>query len=283
MTSPTPPSMPLSAGFLDRRVPEEGVSKAHLGFYRGRALAKDAGLVWVQADQASLTVLLGQFEGQAVYAADLSHLPEHEVRALGQPTDLWYLPQTLRAELLALACQGQHLLRWHARHPLCATCGGETELRNEGRQRHCPSCARDVYPRTDPAVIMLVQSPDLQRIVLAHSHAMPPGLHSLLAGYVEPGETLEDTVRRETFEEAGLKVHSVSYVASQPWALSGSLMCGFTCVAEHETLHLDPEELESAAWYSREDLARERQRKDFFVSRRNTIARHLLDRWLDSA
>lgn len=274
--------MPLSAGFLDRRVPGAQVPKAYLGFYRGRVLVRDGALVWVSPERASLTVLLGQFEGQAIYAADVSHEDEQALENLGQPTALWFLPREIRSELLALACQGQHLLRWHARHPLCAKCGSATEPKDEGRQRRCHACETDLYPRTDPAVIMLVQSPDLERVVLAHSHAMPPGLHSLLAGYVEPGETLEDTVRRETFEEAGLRVHSVTYVASQPWALSGSLMCGFTCVAEDETLTIDPEELESAAWYSREDLERERQKNDFFISRRNTIARHLLDLWMES-
>ena len=146
----------------------------------------------------------------------------------------------------------------------------------------CTQTGEEVYPRIDPAVIMLVQSPDLQRVVLAHTHAMPDGLHSLLAGYVEPGEMLEDTVRRETFEEAGLVVDQVCYVASQPWALSGSIMIGFTCVAQDETLAIDPAELVSAAWYSKADIARETQRSDFFVSRKNTIARFLLDRWQES-
>lgn len=282
MNALSTPTMPLSAGFLDRRLPGAQVPKAYLGFFRGRVLVRDEALVWIAPEYATLTVLLGQFEGQAVYAADLSHLDEATLQAFGQPTDLWFLPHHIRGELLALACQGQHLLRWHARHPLCAKCGSKTDLKDEGRQRRCGACEIDLYPRTDPAVIMLVQSPDLQRVVLAHSHAMPPGLHSLLAGYVEPGETLEDTVRRETFEEAGLNVHSITYVASQPWALSGSLMCGFTCIAEQETLNIDPEELESAAWYSREELEQERQKSDFFISRRNTIARHLIDLWLES-
>ena len=269
-------NMPLSAGFLDRRPP--GESRACLGFYKGRALTKGEAAVWVDPDDRGIAAYLGTLNGKSIFAQDLSHLEDLP----GEPTDLWMLPKDFPTEDLALACQGQHVLRWHARHPLCAKCGTPTEVKDWGRQRHCPVCATDFYPRTDPAVIMLVQSPDLQRVVLAHTKVMPPGLHSLLAGYVEPGETLEDTVRRETFEEAGLHVIDVRYVASQPWALSGSLMCGFTCVAESEKINIDPEELETADWYSREDLRRLKSDPGFIYPRRNTIARHLLDRWMIS-
>lgn len=268
--------IPLSAGFLDRAAPS--TDPMYLGFVKGRVLIADEDLFWGQKDEQGVAAYLGTFAGRAIFAQDLSHLPNPP----GDPTDLWLLPQTLRAEDIALACQGQHLLRWHNKNPLCAQCGCATTPKNWGRQRQCATCETDLYPRTDPAVIMLVQSPDLQRVLLAHTHVMPAGLHSLLAGYVEPGETLEDTVRRETWEEAGVEVTDITYRASQPWALSGSLMCGFTCIATSETLNIDPEELENAHWFSRQDLNRLRQDPTFIFPRRNTIARHLLDLWLKS-
>ena len=268
-----PATVPLSAGFLDRRAPN--AAPAYLAFFRGRALIEDAALVWVAPDPQGTQVYLGMHEERALFAQDLSHLVEPP----GEPTDLWLLPATLSARDLALACQGQHLLRWHARTPLCATCGGVTQAQNWGRRRRCQSCGIDIYPRTDPAVIMLVQSPDRRRVLLCHTHRMPPGLQSLLAGYVEPGESLEDTVARETWEEAGLRVQCIRYTASQPWAPSGSLMCGFSCVAESETLRIDPEELERAAWYSRDDLTALKTDSEHFLPRRNTIARHMLELW----
>ena len=240
--------MPLSAGFLDRGK-TQAQSARYIGFVKGRVLLDRAQLVEVTPEDR-LTAYLGIHKGRAVHAVDM---PEG---TKGRPTDLWLMPPEVSGEDLALAAQGQHLLRWHAKNRFCAQTGALTEPSDQGRKRICLDTGAEIYPRIDPAVIMLVQSPDLQRIILAHTHAMPPGLHSLLAGYVEPGETLEDTVRRETFEEAGLMVDQVQYVASQPWALSGSIMIGFTCVAKDETLNIDPEELESAAWYSRADIAK---------------------------
>ena len=259
----------LVHGFLDRGSPQQ-TTFAICAYAKGRALldADTATLVEAEPGPESLMVLLGVYRGKQIYALDVTGRQDVE----GQPTDLWLMPRTLPIEELALSAQGQHLMRWHAKNAFHAKTGSPTKPTDQGRKRVCTTSGEEVYPRIDPAVIMLVQSPDLQRVVLAHTHAMPPGLHSLLAGYVEPGETLEDTVRRETREEAGLPVHQITYVASQPWALSGSLMIGFTCVAQDETLAIDPEELESAAWYSRDDIARARQRPDFFISRENTIA-----------
>ena len=276
MTSIIHTPMPLSAGFLDRTAPIK--PPEYIAFVKGRVLIHQEGLVWTDPDHRGHQVYLGTYKDKSIYAQDLSHIASPP----GVPTDLWLLPRSISSQDMALACQGQHLLRWHAKNPLCAKCGHPTEPKNWGRHRHCPTCETDLYPRTDPAVIMLVQNPDRQRILLAHTHIMPEGLNSLLAGYVEPGEALEDTVRRETFEEAGLEVEDIRYVASQPWALSGSLMCGFTCVATTDTIQIDPEELESAAWYSRDDLARYRQNTRLIYPRRNTIARHLIDLWQES-
>ncbi len=270
-------SLPLSAGFLERGTPEE--PRRFLGFSGGRVLVDAGSLVWVQPDPGDLAVFLGNWQGVAFFAQNVPTM----AAVLGNATDFWALPKTLAAPYLGLVCQGQHLLRWHHSNRFCAKCGTETRVQNWGRQRHCAPCAQDLYPRIDPAVIMLVQSPDLSHVVLANTKTMPSGLHSLLAGYVEPGEALEDTVRRETWEEAGLRVAHLTYVASQPWAQSRSLMVGFTCVAKSWDLTIDTEELNSAKWFSRADLTRAETESTYLLPRPNTIARHLLDQWWHSA
>ncbi len=266
-------SLPLSAGFLERGRPLD--PRRFLGFSGGRVLVKSGSLVWVQPDPNEVTVFLGNWQGTAFFA---QNVPE-KATVPGTATDFWSLPKTLAAPYLGLVCQGQHMLRWHHTNRFCAKCGTETRAQNWGRQRCCAPCAQDFYPRIDPAVIMLVQSPDRSHVVLANTKTMPAGLHSLLAGYVEPGEALEDAVRRETWEEAGLRVAHLTYVASQPWAQSRSLMVGFTCVADTWNLTIDTQELNSARWFSRADLTRAEADATCLLPRPNTIAHHVLKQW----
>lgn len=270
------PLMPLSAGFLGRGEPLD--ETLYLGYFKGRVLIDQEMLVWVKPDPNGLQVFLGNWNGVAIFAQDLSHL----VELPGDPTDLWLLPNSVPKDHLALLCQGQHMLRWHAKNRFCAKTGTPTELQDFGRSRRSEIAKTDIYPRIDPAVIMLVLSPDKKKVVLANSKLMPPGLHSLLAGYVEPGEALEDTVRRETIEEVGLNVSEVTYLASQPWALSGSLMVGFTCVATSWEIQIDADELETADWFSHKDLLRLKNDPAYGFPRRNTIARHMLDQWRET-
>lgn len=151
--------------------------------------------------------------------------------------------------ILALA---KSLLAWHARHGFCANCGAPTRLSASGFKRECDACGAQHFPRTDPVVIMLVTHGE--RCLLGRQARFPAGSYSCLAGFVEPGETMEDAVRRETFEEAGIRVGAVSYDLSQPWPFPSSLMLGCIAQATSETIIIDADELEDARWFSRDEV-----------------------------
>lgn len=155
----------------------------------------------------------------------------------------------------SMAAQARSLLEWRRSHPFCACCGAETRQTLGGWRRDCPACGATHFPRTDPVVIMLVVGRDSasgeERVVLGRQPGWPPGFQSLLAGFVEAGESIEAAVRRETEEEAGLEVGRVSYLASQPWPFPSSLMIGCYAEAKGETLTPDLNELESCEWFEK--------------------------------
>jgi NAD+ diphosphatase len=154
------------------------------------------------------------------------------------------------AELLVHAVA---LENWQRLHRFCSRCGERTVIAAAGHIRRCPACGAEHYPRTDPAVIMLV--PDGQdRALLGRQVHWPEGRFSTLAGFVEPGESIEEAVRREVFEEAGVQVGEVEYVASQPWPFPSSLMLGFMARADSPDIQVDGEEIEEARWFSRDEL-----------------------------
>ncbi|MBB4265543.1 NAD(+) diphosphatase [Roseospira visakhapatnamensis] len=161
----------------------------------------------------------------------------------------------LPAGQAAMQAQALGVLAWHRRHRFCAACGAPSHPVDGGWRRRCgdPSCDASHFPRTDPAVIMLVTSGsgDDARCLLAHADRMPPGQISTLAGFVEPGESLEEAVRREVWEETAIRVGTVAYAASQPWPFPASMMIGFHGRAETTDIVIDPRELEYAAWYDR--------------------------------
>jgi NAD+ diphosphatase len=148
--------------------------------------------------------------------------------------------------------QAGSLLHWHASNRHCGKCGSPTAATNGGYRRDCAACGTNVFPRTDPVVIMLAVRDD--RCLLGRSPHFPPGWFSTLAGFVEPGETIEDAVRRETFEESGIRIGRVRYHASQPWPFPHSLMIGCHCEALTEEIHHDENELEDCRWFSREEV-----------------------------
>jgi NAD+ diphosphatase len=144
------------------------------------------------------------------------------------------------------------LNEWHNRHRFCGLCGSATAAFRAGWGRKCPSCGADHFPRVDPVVIMLAEHDG--RVLIARQHQYPPGRYSALAGFVEPGESIEEAVARELMEEAGIAVTDVRYVASQPWPFPGSLMIACLARAESDEIRLDRRELEDGFWASREEV-----------------------------
>ena len=181
------------------------------------------------------------------------------------------------AELTAIA---KALLDWHENHRFCPRCGSRTELSYAGWQLYCNECKSNHFCRTDPVVIMLVTYHNL--LLIGRAHFWPTGMHSLLAGFIEPGETIETAVRRETLEETGVVVSHVRYLASQPWPFPASLMIGCRAKASGTSLRIDRHELECALWVSRERMAEIFAGRDATVKppRKGSIAEHMTMMWV---
>jgi len=233
-------------------------------------------------------IFLGLREEVAWLAVDLSHLEEPEIDPLtagrGAFRDLRAVGPIMDRGDSAILAYARGLAHWHARHGFCGVCGAETVSEKGGHQRRCTStdCNAVHFPRTDPAVIMLLHD-GADRCVLGRQAFWPPGMHSTLAGFVEPGESLEEAVAREVREEVGLSVavEDVSYHSSQPWPFPSSIMLGFHARADFAPLDLGPDELESARWYSRDDLKNSPENESFKLPRRDSIARRLIEDWLE--
>jgi NAD+ diphosphatase len=211
----------------------------------------DAGAL---VDDADPLLFLGLRGGEALFAVNLGD-PE-------APPDLVadgrrFAEPRMAAGTLALAdagalAQARSLAEWHRHHPFCARCGAATMATDAGYKRRCTACAAEHFPRTDPVVIMLVHRGD--RCLLGRQPRFPPGLFTCLAGFVEPGETVENAVRREVLEEAGVTCDAVRYRGSQPWPFPSQLMIACEAAAADEDIRVDGEELEEARWFSRAEL-----------------------------
>ncbi|MGN6160469.1 MAG: NAD(+) diphosphatase [Marmoricola sp.] len=182
------------------------------------------------------------------------------------------------AEELGLLVHAVGLAEWHRAYRHCPACGGELHPREAGNVLRCASCGRDQFPRTDAAVIMLITDSE-DRALLGRQPSWPEGRWSTLAGFVEPGETLEDAVRREVFEEAGVLVGEVTYAGSQPWPLPASLMLGFTGKALSTDIEVDGQEIQDARWWSREDALAAAQDGSLVVPPGISISRSLITGW----
>jgi len=233
---------------------------------------------------ASQSVFLGLVNGAAWFAMDVSSLPA-ETRAgllrFGRFVPLGPIQDPVAAEAWALLAQGRALLTWNARAKYCSTCGAPTAMQSAGYLRACsnPACGALHFPRTDPAVIVRVTRED--RCLLARQPAYRPGLRSILAGFVEPGESLEDGVRREVREEVGLDLARLAYVGSQPWPFPMSLMVGFVAESAGGEIRLDGREIESADWMTRDEVRRGVACGTLVLASPKSIARSLIDDWLD--
>ncbi|MDH3660388.1 MAG: NAD(+) diphosphatase, partial [Alphaproteobacteria bacterium] len=173
------------------------------------------------------------------------------------------------------------LVFWHQRHRFCGACGSETRPAHGGHVRKCSRCGTHHFPRSDPAVIVLVThgAGADERCLLGRSPRFIPGMYSTLAGFVEPGESLEETVSREIREEAGVELADIAYCSSQPWPFPASLMLGFRARALDDHLMVDREELEDARWFTRDELLDPKHRP-IKLPNRDSIARHLIEDWL---
>lgn len=179
-----------------------------------------------------------------------------------------------------LAVNALALANWHAAHTHCPRCGTPTDVTHAGHVRNCPADGSEHFPRTDPAMIVLVTD-DQDRALLAHNAASPPHRYSTLAGFVEPGESLEAAVAREVHEEVGVEVKEadVAYAASQPWPFPSSLMVGFYARASSYEIRVDGDEITDARWFSRADLAAGAAAGEVLLPSRVSIARQLVEGW----
>ena len=288
----------------------EGDARARcLPIWRGRPLfetdATGAALGWLEPAHPLFgaangrAIFLGLEGGAPRFAREIAGWPgsgdlEGEARPfdearVGHPAlpgrfafaDLRAMMGALTPAEAGAAAAAKGVFAWHATHGFCARCGAASEPVEAGWRRRCPSCGAEHFPRTDPVVIMLILRGE-DEVLLGRAAAWPPGMYSLLAGFMEPGESIEAAVRRETWEEAGVRVGAVEYLSSQPWPFPSSLMLGCRGRATSREIVRDPAELEDARWVTKAEVLAgiAGQDPDLRPARRGSIARFLLERWL---
>ncbi len=250
-----------------------------------RPVMKGDELVWAYRSDIphdAPSVFLGFDDGRprfatAASAADLD----------GEPVDARQAGTVLAASAdpgqAGIVAHGRALVDWHARHRFCANCGAPTVAEKAGHARHCNACGAEHFPRTDPVVIMLAlhRSGTVERALVGRQSRFPKRFFSALAGFVEAGESLEEAVRRELFEEAGIRTGRVRYIASQPWPFPSSLMVGAFAEAQDDALNLDGDEIEDARWVSKDEVrAAIAGTGDWLAPPPLAIARTLLDTWV---
>ncbi len=274
-----------------------------LPLWRGKPLSDGAELVWITPEHPVLAkagppVFLGLDDDTPRFAQDITGWqPDADMTAVGSFLDpsvqrhpdlpqtagfaeLRGLMTTLSPRAAELAATARALLLWHATHGFCAACGTASDMAMAGWQRNCPSCHAHHFPRTDPVVIMLVTHGN--RCLMGRSPGWPEGMYSCLAGFVEPGETIEAAVRREVAEESGIQIGAVRYLASQPWPFPASLMIGCAATALTDAITVDPAELEDALWITREQMVTVMagEHPHLKPARKGAIAHFLIANWL---
>ncbi len=243
------------------------------------ALDDEGRLGWgtlADAPEDAELCFLGLDEGKACFAAVP---PRGDSRPRMANPQLWSLMATLSTDDLALYGGARSLTDWHARHRFCAQCGGDTKLAKGGWQRDCSSCGASHFPRTDPVTIMLVEFEG--HLMLGRGLGWPEGSFSALAGFVEPGESIEEAVAREVLEEAGIEVRDVSYIASQPWPFPSQLMIGCHSHTDSDDLTIDETEMAEIEFFTRADVeAALAGNGPFRCPPRHAIAHHLMEWWV---
>lgn len=228
------------------------------------------------------------------FALDLSSLKEEQLTSLKSGAQLVSpVPSAMQlpAEEAGVFAEGRSILAWHERYGFCPTCGSTTRVEEAGHKRVCSNsdCKslkgihNTSYPRVDPSVIMAISSTDRQRLLLGRGKHFPPGMFSCLAGFVEPGESIEDACRREAEEESGVKIGGVEYHSCQPWPMPCSLMIGCLAQAKSDFVKVDKDELEQARWFSRQEVVQMLNRNHpdkIYVPPAQAIAHTLIKVWL---
>jgi NAD+ diphosphatase len=218
--------------------------------------------------QLSDVMFLGKLRGRGCYAARLT--AADSVKGPFEFLGFRAVVTGLSEELFSVASKALHLVQWNIGHRFCCRCGAATKDKPHERAKECPACGHIGYPRISPAIIVAVSRG--RELLLAHSKKGRPGFYSVLAGFVEPGESFEQCVRREVFEEVGLEVKNIRYFGSQPWPFPDSLMVGFTADYARGEIHPDGLEIETAAWYPPENLPQ--------IPPVGSISRKLIDRFV---
>jgi NAD+ diphosphatase len=292
------PTIPFAGGDLDRadvhrREPEwiaarlEDPTSRLLLLWRGKPLVtKGGGLALLSPAEveplrtlALPPVFLGLRGERAVFAITLGG----DSPPVDMPSGLAFLePRSAVSSFspgdAGAFAQARSLFEWHRHHGYCARCGAATDITDAGHKRRCPACGAEHFPRTDPVVIMMITRGD--RCLLGRQPRFPPQLFTCLAGFLEPGETVEDAVRRESFEEAGIRCGEVRYVGCQPWPFPSQLMLGCTAEALGEDITIDGEELAEARWFERAEVqAMLTGGGGLWVPPAIAIAHHLIARW----
>ncbi len=240
-----------------------------------------------QLGAAEFEVLLGLREGRGCFALALSEEQAEPLKARPEVTvtDLRSIATGGAVPIgdVGPLAQAKAVLSWHRRHRFCPSCGAGTVMAAAGWRRECNACGLHHFPRTDPVVIMMAVDGD--RCLLGRQPRFPPGMYSCLAGFLEPGETIEDAVRRELNEEAGIATGAVAYLGSQPWPFPTSIMIGCLAQATSTALTIDHAELEDARWFTREEtraIMEGRHPEGFRCPPVMAIAHHLMRSWVDS-
>jgi len=259
--------------------PENARGAIEAGFLR-------PGLAESLAGPDAASIFLGLDEGQAYFALDISEArdPANEgpLAGLGHFREMRGASMLLPAKDTAILGQAKAMVDWHQRHGFCARCGTRTTTAEAGYKRVCPNCGAEHFPRTDPVVIMLVTDGEL--CLVGRGKQFPKGMYSALAGFIEPGETIEEAVRREIHEETGVKTGDVTYYATQPWPFPSSLMIGCFAKAKSREIIIDGNEIADARWVERDVVRRVLagdQDQGFWLPPSIAIAHHLLRGWAE--
>ena len=248
---------------------------------------------WVTAELAqqlmrpgATAIFLGLMNDSAHFAIDVSGLPDPSsdgaLAGLGTFADLRTIAEEIDPGDAAILAQAKSMIDWHQRHGYCANCGAPTALAEAGYKRYCDACNTEHFPRTDPVVIMLALNGDT--CLLGRQAKWPKGFYSALAGFVEPGETIEEAVARELQEEAGIKVGDVAFHSTQPWPYPSSLMIGCYARAKTTDITVDMTELSDAQWFPREVVRASLEKKgtpDLRLPPPLAIAHQLVKSWIE--